>query len=113
MQPLANHSVRTVNLSNRFVSFAMVLEKSSLPHDTVSSVPTNLTVQVITASGRSVFSRKRQDRFAERRSFFVNAAGIRDQQKGLPHQVDERHVAQGFNRPDVGMPARSASYPHG
>jgi hypothetical protein len=46
-----------------------------------------------------------QDGFAERRTLFLNAAGIGEQHVSAPHQVDERHVGQGLDQFDRRAPA--------
>ena len=66
-----------------------------------SSVPTSFTVPADHRFGPLGLLAQHQNRLAERWPFFLNPAGIGDQQVGPAHQVDERHVALRLDQPDV------------
>jgi len=49
-----------------------------------------------------------QNRFAQRGTFLLDAAGVGQHQPGAPHQVHKRNVIQGFEQQNILPPGETA-----
>lgn len=97
-----------MNGSHALIQFFVVEDLSGFRDDAVFVRSNEFHGAGFDGFGALGFLAEDEDRFAEGGTFFLNAAGVGDEEIGAAHEVDERDVVERGDEVDVGLSGEQA-----